>query len=103
MAAIALARSVLEYSILDNAKRLGLDPVDPDNPRRTKKLGELVGELTLTHPGLDESMNYLVSQGNFVMHPERGNKILSYPARKAAALKCVDHIRRVTEELYKGT
>jgi hypothetical protein len=102
MAVMALTRSILEYAILDNSRRLGISTRHTSNPRWTKELGELVEELVMRRPDLEDSMRYLVDKGNFIMHPEHGKDVPHYPARKIMARKCIEHIRNVVGELYSG-
>jgi hypothetical protein len=103
LATVALIRSVLEYVILDNATRIGIDPVQPSDPHRTKGLRRLTRELANTRPDLEGPMAYIVKQGDFVMHPQHGQNVENYPIVRAAALRGIQCIRHVTEELYKGT
>src|SRR6266571_2102567 len=101
LAAVALCRSLIEFSIHQNAERLGLE-----TRRRTKQnalvdlpLKVLIAEVTKALPDLTESLDTVKSAGDRVMHAKEGN-ILSFPALRREALNCVKATKRVVEDLY---
>jgi hypothetical protein len=101
LAAVALCRSLIEFSIHQNAERLGLE-----TRRRTKQnnlvdlpLKVLIAEVAKALPHLTESLDAVKSAGDRVMHAKEGN-ILSFPALRQEALNCVKATKRVVEDLY---
>jgi hypothetical protein len=103
MAAIALARSIAEYSLVDRASRIGIDPyrTDREGRRRTKRLSVLVDLASAKLPKLASQMEEIVEYGNQILHPERRDKLLLAPsALRAWALRCVNSTRELVLALY---
>jgi len=103
MAAIALARSILEYSLVDRASRLGIEPyaTDRDGKRRTKRISVLVGIASERLPELSVRMEEIVECANQILHPTRNDKLLLAPsALRAQALRCVNSAREIAVALY---
>lgn len=98
---MALCRSLIEFSIHQNAERLELA-----TRRRTKKdalvdlpLKVLIAEVGKALPELVESLETVKAAGDRVMHAKEGS-IVSFPALRQEALNCVRATKRVVEGLY---
>lgn len=69
----ALARSILEYSILDNVTHLGISPTHPqrsDGRKIEKSLAELEEEVGKLIPRIIHSMDVVRRAGNDYLHPK---------------------------------
>jgi len=95
LSVIVLARSVLEYSILDNCSRLRIDPT------RRKTLKVLINEVAEQFPRLKRHMNYLRTKGNEAVHPKETEDSKQRPdSQQKVAKKCVEYLTAIVEELY---
>jgi hypothetical protein len=102
LGAVALCRSLIEFSIHQNAERLGLE-----TRRRTKQntlvdlpLKVLIAEVGKALPNLSESLETVKTAGDRVMHAKEGN-VLSFPALRQEALNCIKATKRVAEDIYR--
>ncbi len=103
LAAIALTRAMLEYAIVEHAPRLGIIPYFTDNRgrNRTRRLRELVDEISVRMPNLNLSMETIVEAGNRTLHPEQQDRLVLSPDRlHDLALDSINAIRDVVEQLY---
>lgn len=103
LAATGLSRSILEYVLIDKAKKLGINPSaqDPDHPGWMKRLGVLVEEFKDAKPALASDMESIVEAGNSTMHPKRNESIALLPlAMREKALTSIGALRRVIDSLY---
>lgn len=105
LAVIALARSALEYAILDNCQKWNIDPTHkvtvPKPAERFKPLDTLIEEVGMHLPHLISDMDFLRTQGNEIIHPktkkESNERLLQ---RGEVARECVLKLTSVVEELY---
>lgn len=103
LSAIALARAVLEYALVDRSAKIGINPLsdDPHYPNRTRKLGMLVEEASEKRPGLKLDMESIVDAGNKTLHPKKKDKLVLLPgALRDLALTSIKAVRGVVENLY---
>ena len=68
LAAIALARAILEYSLVDRSKILGINAFsdDPRYPNRTRRLRSLVEDVSEKQAELQADMKAILDAGNTV-------------------------------------
>jgi len=74
LSVLGLSRAILEYAILDNASKFGIDPiwpVDQYGKRKEKKLSHLIDELNRHLPDHMTAMNLLRELGNEYLHPNK--------------------------------
>jgi hypothetical protein len=103
LAAIALARAVLEYALVDRSAKIGINPLsdDPRYPNRTRKLGMLVEDASENRPELKLDMKSIVDAGNKTLHPKKKDNLVLLPdALRGLALTSIKAVRRVVENLY---
>ena len=102
MAAIALSRSAVEFSIRDNAHRLNIE-LTKTNKRgevEDKRLGELIADVAGIRPGLLIPMEAIRDTGNRILHPKKRDVIAFPKVLREEALNCVKHTKVVLEALY---
>ena len=92
LSVIILARSVLEYSILDYFLRLEIKP--------GKNLAKLIDDVTAHFPQLNQPMNYLKTKGNEAVHPKKTEDGKQLDTQQEAAKKCVEYLIAIVEKLY---
>jgi hypothetical protein len=103
LSAIALARAILEYALIDKSAKLGINAFssDPRYPNRTRKLGMLVEDAAEKRPELEIDMESIVEAGNQTMHPRKGDNLVLLPnALRKLAFTSICSVRRVIEDLY---
>ena len=99
LSVIVLARSVLEYSILDNCSKLEIDPKRSNDNQ--KNLAELIDDVARHLPQLKQTMNYLRDKGNETVHPKETEDSKEWSdVRQEVAKKCVEYLIAIVEELY---
>ena len=99
LSVIALSRSVLEYSILDNCSRMKIDPMRSKDTQ--KRLVVLINEVAEQLPQLEQPMKYLRTQGNEAVHPkETEDSKQGSDSQQEVAKKCVEYLTAIVEELY---
>ena len=102
---ISLSRATLEYAILDNCHKLGIEPkytvTYPKEQEQAKDLKTLIDEISLSNNELDEFMNFIREEGNQVVHPRKTKpskeKLFD---RKDTAKECIEKLVHVVESLY---
>ena len=104
LSVLTLSRGILEYAILDNAAKLGIDPrwpTDQSGKRRSKKLSHLIDELGPQLPAHMQSMETLRELGNNYIHPAKTDtsKALMF-SREADAKKALQLLVDVVEAIY---
>jgi hypothetical protein len=105
LSVLALSRAILEYAILDNLHKVGIDPRWPpvrrDSTGKRKKLVELIDDLAQHLPSLTDKMKKLRDYGNDYLHPTKTpiskEKLLQ---RQPAARDALQTLIEVVEELY---
>jgi hypothetical protein len=103
LSAIALARAVLEYALVDRSGQIGINPFsdDPRHPARIRKLGTLVDDAAENRPELRSHMESILDAGNKTLHPKKKDKLVLLPlALRELALTSINAVRIVVEDLY---
>jgi hypothetical protein len=105
LSVLALARSILEYVILDNLHKLQIDPrwptVDETGSGKKKKLTHLIDEVGNHLPHIRQEMHRLREYGNDYLHPEKTNVSKeTLFQREQAAKQAIELLTKVVEELY---
>ena len=98
LSVIVLARSVLEYSIMDNCSRLEIDPTLSKDS--WKSLAVLIGDVIEHLPQLNQPMSYLRTKGNEAVHPKETEDGKQLDTQQEVAKKCVEYLIAIVEELY---
>lgn len=102
MAAIALSRSLVEFSLKANAPRLGIVITytraggRPDD-KSLKSLGE---EVACALPALATSIETVRETGNRILHPKKQDVISHPKVMRDEALNCIRAARLIVETLY---
>ena len=105
LAAIALARAILGYALVNRSANIGINPFsdDPHNPNRVRKLGMLVEAASESRPELRLGMESIVDAGNQTLHPKKKDNLVRLPsALRHLALTSIKAVRGVVENLYLG-
>ena len=117
MAVIALSRSLLEYSIVDQhdllqIKEKDLYIKDSHGEKKRKRqqlrsLGELIADVKGQHAGLREDMRQINKSANKVLHtpPPSNNpfeNVRGFPSKQPAAKECIDAIVKIVSALYRA-
>ena len=101
---ISLSRAALEYALLDNANRIGLNthwPPDRDGRTRNKRLSDLVEEYAALVPSIARDLNNLRELGNSYLHPkaDRASRLV-LDNRQADASAAIYALGPVLEAIY---
>ncbi len=106
LSVFALARALLEYAILDNLHKFGVDrswPPDKDGKKREKKLEHLIDDIGAYLPQLKEPMSKLRTYGNEYLHPKPSKSSREgLFQREKAAKDALETVISVTESLYRS-
>ena len=105
LSVLALARAILEYAILDNLPKFGIEPrwpaVERESRRREKKLSHLIEDLSTHVPSLQAKMERLRDYGNDYLHPKKSEvSKRTLFQRQAAAKDVLQTLVEVVEGLY---
>ena len=102
MSALALSRSLVEFTLKANAKRLGISPTydgragTPED-KSLKKLGEDVAKVL---PELAVPIEKVRETGNRILHPKKQNVIAHPHVMSDETLDCILATRLIVETLY---
>lgn len=99
-AAVAMARAILEYAILDRARQFSVDTRDLERPEWESDLKQLITAMPELYPNMEDEWEYIRRWGNSVMHPVQQDRVIEYPSARDIALRCLDNVRRAIEALY---
>jgi hypothetical protein len=101
LSVLALTRSLLEYSIHDNLRKLGIKAHWETTPKpREKKLGELIDEASTHYPEMvGEAMKRIRQSGNEYLHPKRRTTEQLF-SRREEAMNRIKDLVLVIEILY---
>ena len=103
LSAIALARAVLEYALIDRAAQISISAYsdDPRYPDRTRRLRVLVEDASKKIPELKTEMEAVLEAGNLALHPKKKDKLILLPSHvRSLAKTSVESVRKVVEKLY---
>lgn len=100
MSVISLSRSVAEYAVIDNAKRLDFDPTyEKKGEKRYNNFEFLIGQISEKIDALRAPLEIIRKCGNRILHPKK-KVIEPYKIIKQDAESCVNMIIEVVEKLY---
>lgn len=104
MGSIVLCRSLVEFSMRQNARRWEIDPtrVGRNGSREDKTLRELGEEFTVALPELGKPVQMVRESGNRVVHPSKHDVIAHPKVRREEALDCIRSSRLIVEILYSS-
>jgi hypothetical protein len=102
----ALSRALVEYAILDNLHKFGVDalwPADRNGKRREKTLEHLIDGVAIHLPEIKISMDEIRTHGNEYLHPKpsRLSKENLFQ-RERSAKDVLIAVLSVTEALYRA-
>ena len=102
MAAIALSRSLVEFSLKANAPRLGIiiTYTGAGGRPEDKSLKQLGEEVARALPTLAAPINTVRETGNRILHPKKRDVIAHPKVMRAEALDCIRAARLIIENLY---
>lgn len=105
LSVVSLSRSTLEYAILDNCHKWGINPrykvTYPREEERDKNLKTLIEEISKHENELYASMNAVRDTGNQIIHPQKTkmSKATLFERRELAK-KCIEDLTHAIEVLY---
>jgi len=102
MSAIALSRSLVEFSLKSNASNLGISTtyIGPGGRTEDKSMSQLAAEVTAAIPALSQSIETVRETGNRILHPKKRD-VIAYPkVMRDEALACIRAARRIVEHLH---
>lgn len=105
LSVLALARSALEYVILDNLHKFNISATHeitrPKSEIKLKKLSHLIEEVGEILPELMLPMEEIRDYGNDYIHPKKSkySKEALFQKKEKAKI-CLRHLRQVVEGLY---
>ena len=102
MAAVALSRSLVEYSLKANATRLGISTtfVGLGGRPEDKSLKQLGEEVAAVLPALGAPIETVRDTGNRILHPKKHDVIAHPKVMRSEALDCIRAPRVIVETLY---
>jgi hypothetical protein len=102
MAAIALSRSLVEFSLKANAARLDISVtyIGAGGRPEDKSLKQLGEEVARKLPALAASIEAVRETGNRILHPKKHDVIAHPKVMRAEALDCIRAARLIVETLY---
>lgn len=100
LASVALCRTLLEFAIIQNCQKLGIEKLDSNG--REKKLFQLIEDLNLKNPDLASHAEAIRDQGNRVIHPKKQNIVAIPRVLEDEALDAITHIVEFVEKLYQS-
>ncbi|OGA56418.1 MAG: hypothetical protein A3F74_26350 [Betaproteobacteria bacterium RIFCSPLOWO2_12_FULL_62_58] len=102
MAAVALSRSLVEFSLKANATRLGISITYTGAGGRPedKSLKQLGKEVANVLPALAPSIETVRETGNRILHPKKHDVIAHPKVMRAEALDCIRAARLIVENVY---
>ena len=102
MAAIALARSLVEFSLRATAPRLGIVSTYERAGGRIddKSLQRLGEEVACALPALANAIETVRESGNRILHPKKHDVIAHPKVMRAEALDCIRATRLIVETLH---
>ncbi len=103
LSVVSLSRSALEYAILDNCHKWGIQPkykvTYPREEERDKDLKTLIEEISSHKKELYGPMDAVRDAGNQIIHPKKTNRD-TLLQRRELARKCIGDLTYSIEVLY---
>jgi len=102
MAAIALSRSLVEFSIKANASRLGISTTweGTNGKIEDKSLRRLGEDVAAVMPALATPIETVRDTGNRILHPKKHDVIAHPKVMRSEALDCIRSAKLIVEFLY---
>jgi hypothetical protein len=102
LSAVALARSTLEYALIDRGRSLGYEPFETRMGNHSvKRLADLIDSASVVMPSLRDSMVRVREIGNQVLHPKKHYDVIRLShVLEAQAFDCISALRRILVDLY---
>jgi hypothetical protein len=102
MAAIALSRSLVEFSIKANASRIGISVTYEGTGGRIedKSLKWLGEDVANARPALAKPIEVVRNTGNRILHPKKHDVIAHPKVMHTEALECIRAAKLIVENLY---
>jgi hypothetical protein len=98
MSSVALCRTLAEFALAQNARKLGF-PMENDNPW-DRTLSQLIAGIRGQHPALAAHTEAIRDVGNRVIRPQKRSVVALPRVLQAEALDCIEHTVAVLEVLY---
>lgn len=104
LSVLSLSRAILEYSLLDNAGKFGVEtswPPDQHGKRREKKLSHLIEDFLPFLPAVSAQMAKIRDFGNDYLHPKRSQTSKeTLFARQSSARETIAVLIQAVEAIY---
>ena len=104
LSVLSLSRGILEYALLDNAAKFGVEtswPPDANGKRREKKLSHLIEDFAIHLQALANTLNRLRDLGNDYLHPKKSQMSKeTLFARQPAAREAISILVQAVEGIY---
>lgn len=102
MSAVALSRSLVEFTLKTNAPRLSISTtyVGENGSKEEKSLKRLGEEVANILPALATPIEIVRETGNRILHPKKQNVIAFPNVMRAETLNCILATRLIVETLY---
>ena len=102
MSAIALSRSLVEFSLRTNAPRFNVSITKdgPDGRPEDKSLKRLGEDIAVHVPEVATPVEVVRETGNRILHPKKHDVIAHQKVMRAEALDCIRAARQVVEAVY---
>ena len=102
MSAIALSRSLVEFSLRTNAPRFSVSITKdgPDGRPEDKSLKRLGEDIAVHVPEVAKPVEVVRETGNRILHPKKHDVIAHPKVMRAEALDCIRAARQVVEAVY---
>jgi hypothetical protein len=102
MSAIALSRSLVEFSLRSNAPRFSVSMSfeGADGRQEEKSLKRLGEEMSVLVPALAKPVEVVRETGNRILHPKKHDVIAHPKVMRSEALECIHAARAVVEAAY---
>ena len=104
LSVLSLSRAILEYSLLDNASKFGIEtswPPDQNGRRREKKLSHLIEDFSPFLPNITIQMGKIRDFGNDYLHPKRSQTSKeTLFSRQASAKETIASLIQAIEAIY---
>jgi hypothetical protein len=102
MSAIALSRSLVDFSLRSNAPRFDLITTitSSQGEELDKSLKQLAADYSARLPNLEQPLQLVRDTGNRILHPKKRDVIAHPKVMKSEALDCIKAARLIVEVVY---